>query len=402
MCKRSFTTPQALADHAKDPGNLHTRFPCKSCNRLFKTKGALNNHTQALHPSSSVKAVVINTAQELDEHKKSPYKSRHIKVLHSSSSTQVTTTPAVNLAYQVPTRVTTTPAVNRACQVCHKSFKTARSLRDHKKATHATTLKPVVAAKFVCGVCKQSFKLAQGLADHTSAKHKRPSPTTVRSLQPQPTSPTTVRSPQPQPTSPTAVCSIKQQPTSPTTVCSIKQQPTSPTTVCSIKQQPIAQRPRDMKCTFCEDLFKSPSGIAQHIESGVHKFHRHHVTASIQAMGIVPQITIKHITEPPVAPTILSYVATAAAFNGTMYECFICKGTFRTLAALNSHLNSAAHDDNEFKCPKCNAEFTLISGLVQHLESHCCGLAPLIQIDDYFNKLEDQFSRMIVSRQIEI
>jgi len=39
---------------------------------------------------------------------------------------------------------------------------------------------------------------------------------------------------------------------------------------------------------------------------------------------------------------------------------------------LNGHLNSPAHDDDEFRCPKGKTE---ISGFVQHLESRGCGLA---------------------------
>ncbi|KAH9477396.1 hypothetical protein JR316_0009609 [Psilocybe cubensis] len=180
---------------------------------------------------------------------------------------------------------------------------------------------------------------------------------------------------------------------------------TTNTKVSTKGNQSIANRPRDMKCVFCTDLFKSPSGISQHIEAGVHEFHRHHVTAAIKSMGVVPQITIQDYTNsatPPPVPAITTYVATAAAFNGSAYACFLCEATFKSLPALNSHLNSAAHDAAEFKCPnvKCGREFTLISGLIQHLESKCCGLAPLVEIDGYFEKLEEQFSRTMETRQI--
>ena len=123
-------------------------------------------------------------------------------------------------------------------------------------------------------------------------------------------------------------------------------------------------------------MFKSPSGIALHIESGCHKITRHQVTAAVRAMNIVPNLTIKRITG-PVRPStsVTTYIATEASFNGTAYECYLCGRTFRKLSGLNGHLNSPAHDDDEFRCPGCKREFKLISGFVQHLESRVCGLA---------------------------
>jgi rubredoxin len=143
-------------------------------------------------------------------------------------------------------------------------------------------------------------------------------------------------------------------------------------------------------------MFKSPSGIALHIESGCHKnITRHHVTAAIHAMDIVPNIAIKRITGPVRTPTVSTYVATEASFNGSAYECYLCHKSFRTLRGLNGHLNSPAHDDDEFRCPKCKTEFKLISGFVQHLESRSCKMAGTTQIDNYFNDLTAQFSRLL-------
>ena len=143
-------------------------------------------------------------------------------------------------------------------------------------------------------------------------------------------------------------------------------------------------------------MFKSPSGIALHIESGCHKFTRHHVTAAVHAMQIAPNISIKQITGHARPPTTLhTYIATEASFNGSAYDCFLCHKEFRTLTGLNGHLNSPAHDDDEFRCPKCKTEFKLISGFVQHLESRSCGLAETTQIDDYFIDLTGQFSRLL-------
>ncbi|KDR70426.1 hypothetical protein GALMADRAFT_230068 [Galerina marginata CBS 339.88] len=158
----------------------------------------------------------------------------------------------------------------------------------------------------------------------------------------------------------------------------------------------LAHQSRQFKCPFCLNMFKSPSGITLHIESGCHKITRHHVTAAVRSMDIVPNISIKRITGPPSLPTtLLTYIATDASFNGTSYECFLCHKTFRTLPGLNAHLNSPAHDDDEFRCPKCKREFKLISGFVQHLESQSCELAKTTEIGNYFNDLTAQFSRLL-------
>ncbi|KIM41568.1 hypothetical protein M413DRAFT_11099 [Hebeloma cylindrosporum] len=69
-------------------------------------------------------------------------------------------------------------------------------------------------------------------------------------------------------------------------------------------QDSLAHRGRDFKCPFCLGMFKSPSGVALHIESGCHNVSRHHVTAAVQAMNIVPNISTKRITGPAYSPTV--------------------------------------------------------------------------------------------------
>ncbi|KAF8156344.1 hypothetical protein BJ912DRAFT_1012556 [Pholiota molesta] len=157
---------------------------------------------------------------------------------------------------------------------------------------------------------------------------------------------------------------------------------------------------RDHACPFCDAKFKCASSVAHHIESGTHKITRHHVTAAIHAMDIVPNITLNRITGPPTSTTAeaaTTYIATEASFNGRSYECAVpeCAQTFATLRALDLHLNSAAHDEDAFKCPKCNVQFKVVSGFIQHLESRSCGLAKMPQIEGYFTDLTGQFSRLL-------
>ncbi|KAL1748275.1 hypothetical protein HDZ31DRAFT_30046 [Schizophyllum fasciatum] len=157
---------------------------------------------------------------------------------------------------------------------------------------------------------------------------------------------------------------------------------------------------RDLKCPLCQGMFKVPSAIALHIESGCHGYNRHQVTAAVQSLPITKTISLtRRITGPGAArapaKTITNYVATERSFTGSAYECFLCRRTFRTLHSLNSHLSSPAHDANEFTCPKCERCFKLISGLVNHMESEVCGFARLRQVKDEMRALVDQFSGLL-------
>ncbi|KAF9459150.1 hypothetical protein BDZ94DRAFT_1268917 [Collybia nuda] len=108
-----------------------------------------------------------------------------------------------------------------------------------------------------------------------------------------------------------------------------------------------------------------------HIESGVHGITRHQVTVAVHKLGIIPTISVDRRLEGPIEPpaVIVSYTATEEAFNGRTYKCIFCFCTYATLRALNAHLNSPAHDADEFKCPKCRNQFKLVSGFIQHIES---------------------------------
>ncbi|THU75569.1 hypothetical protein K435DRAFT_974772 [Dendrothele bispora CBS 962.96] len=162
-------------------------------------------------------------------------------------------------------------------------------------------------------------------------------------------------------------------------------------------------KPADMKCPLCSKMFKSPSDIANHIESGGSTYHsrinRHHVTAAIHRLDINPPISIAGRLTGPVAavPTMTEYFATELAFNGNAYECYLCHRQCRTLQGLNNHLNSPAHDDNQFQCPhgKCGKQFTVISGLIRHIESESCGLAKFYTVEKYSNQFTRQFSRLL-------
>jgi hypothetical protein len=169
-----------------------------------------------------------------------------------------------------------------------------------------------------------------------------------------------------------------------------------------INKDPAAQhssspvhRGLDFECPLCPKRFKTPSSIALHIESGTcHNISRAQVTAAVHALKIVPTISVSRRIEGGTI-RIVSYYVTERAFNGTAYECYLCHRTFRTLGALNSHINSPAHDADEFKCPKCKRKYKLVSGLMQHIESEACGIARFQAVEDYTRNLIDQFSKRL-------
>ncbi|KAF7970082.1 hypothetical protein HWV62_25066 [Athelia sp. TMB] len=150
-----------------------------------------------------------------------------------------------------------------------------------------------------------------------------------------------------------------------------------------------------------EKSFALPSAIAHHIESGgcSKGIDRHRVTAAVHSMGVTPMVSLAHRIQGPSGfsgpSNIVRYSASEQAFNGTSYECYLCHRGFRTLGSLNTHLSSAAHDVDEFKCPKCSVKFKLISSLIQHIETEVCGLARFKQVEDHTSALTAQFSRLL-------
>ncbi|TFK75427.1 hypothetical protein BDN72DRAFT_892375 [Pluteus cervinus] len=167
-----------------------------------------------------------------------------------------------------------------------------------------------------------------------------------------------------------------------------------------------AHRDRSICCPLCGQGFKVPSSIPMHIESGACQegITRHHVTAAVHNMKIIPSISASRLLTGPTSSVYrmqpaISYIATEQAFTGTAFECYLCHKQFKQLRALNAHLDSAAHDDDEFKCPnrRCNKEFTLISALIQHIESEACGVARFRQVERLALDLSAKFSRLLTN-----
>ncbi|TFK75430.1 hypothetical protein BDN72DRAFT_758127 [Pluteus cervinus] len=155
---------------------------------------------------------------------------------------------------------------------------------------------------------------------------------------------------------------------------------------------------RKTECPLCTQTFASPSSVAHHLESGCHGFNRHQVTAAAHNLDVIPAISISRGGDSLQTPLpLVAYIATQASFNGTSYECNLCRAEFETLRALNAHLSSAAHDRVEFKCPgeKCKKKTSLVSGLIQHIESGTCRVASLAEVEHFAQDLTAQFTRLL-------
>ncbi|KIM37282.1 hypothetical protein M413DRAFT_276588 [Hebeloma cylindrosporum] len=178
---------------------------------------------------------------------------------------------------------------------------------------------------------------------------------------------------------------------------------------------PLSHKARTMDCPIksCPCKFKSGSGIAHHVENGnVHKdINRHDVTKAVKAFDTNNTISItRNITSSSNSPpsSTFLYTATEDAFDGRRYVCFLCsKEKFKTLHALNSHLNSPAHDANEFKCPICEKEFKVVSALAQHVEASGCAMRRIAGVDgtsaeDVERYIDNLTSRFTSKNRIEM
>ena len=153
---------------------------------------------------------------------------------------------------------------------------------------------------------------------------------------------------------------------------------------------------------------------------------RHQVTNAVHSMGFTPDISIGRSIERGNPQSIIALpttsnessssftttsttsqlFATEASFNGSHYICpfmIDCRRKkFKSLHALNKHLSSPAHDEDEFKCPGCHTVFKLISGFIQHIETRICveatGSATFGQIETQIESLSLALSDNLIIR----
>ncbi|KAJ7862721.1 hypothetical protein B0H13DRAFT_2566106 [Mycena leptocephala] len=158
-------------------------------------------------------------------------------------------------------------------------------------------------------------------------------------------------------------------------------------------------RPKDVLCPGkgCGVAFVSRSALILHLESSGCKSGADRQTIN----RYVRQYDTKNIiTNPPRLLTVgtsdVTYVASARAWNGSAYECYLCHAGFRTLTALNQHLASPRHQEKIYVCPLnvCREPFTTLSGLCQHIESECCSVAKFKIVQNTMDDLMGKMRRL--------
>ncbi|KAI0049135.1 hypothetical protein FA95DRAFT_1604666 [Auriscalpium vulgare] len=156
-------------------------------------------------------------------------------------------------------------------------------------------------------------------------------------------------------------------------------------------------QPRNVRCPGrgCGRAFVSMSALTLHFESGtcpsgltreqlnkaVVRLDRNNVVTNPNRLIAGPQGQS--------APASTKSYATARAWNGVAYECFLCNKVFSTLHALNMHLASPRHEDKIYRCPKgdCMQEYSTLSALCQHVENGSCGVRRFRQVQDMMDGL---------------
>ncbi|OSX58594.1 hypothetical protein POSPLADRAFT_1152612 [Postia placenta MAD-698-R-SB12] len=137
--------------------------------------------------------------------------------------------------------------------------------------------------------------------------------------------------------------------------------------------------------TRCNRKFVSVSALALHLESGTcpSRLTRAQINRLVARYDTNNVITdpARLIQGPNGYSTLQRTVtawATERSWNGSAYECFLCHKMYTTLAVLNQHLASPAHDDKIYRCPRaysgCGETFRALSALCQHVESEQCGI----------------------------
>ncbi|EIW62192.1 uncharacterized protein TRAVEDRAFT_164034 [Trametes versicolor FP-101664 SS1] len=158
---------------------------------------------------------------------------------------------------------------------------------------------------------------------------------------------------------------------------------------------------RTVQCPMqgCKGTFVSTAALVLHLESGacVSRMTRDAVNRIVVQVDRSNIITnpARLITGAPTSggTTVTATWATQRAWNGTHYECYLCHRGYKSLHALNQHLQSSAHAEKMYRCPQgwsgCGAEFGTLSAFCQHVEGGKCGVR---RFQGEFNRVMGQLS----------
>lgn len=160
-------------------------------------------------------------------------------------------------------------------------------------------------------------------------------------------------------------------------------------------------RQKHPNCKSCKRVFENQNNLNAHFRSSIHKpanlycvgkdCKRSFITEAALVLHCESGSCSSGVNRQNINPTGFlcdspssergAVWPTLRCWNGDAYECILCHHEFRTLPALDSHLQSLVHEQSMCRCPPrqggCNQEFRTWSGLFQHVESECCGVRRL-------------------------
>ncbi|EMD33850.1 hypothetical protein CERSUDRAFT_55850, partial [Gelatoporia subvermispora B] len=154
-------------------------------------------------------------------------------------------------------------------------------------------------------------------------------------------------------------------------------------------------RGRDYDCpgSRCNRAFVSRAAMIQHWETGSMSFRCHSRPSALDRCGLITNPTRLLGSSDAHDTFVMDEWATELSWNGSAYECYACRRTFRTLNGLNSHLHSPAHLEEIYTCPYdwngCGKEFKVLSAFCQHVESEHCGI---LRFSGRLNRVIDSIS----------
>ncbi|EJF61460.1 hypothetical protein DICSQDRAFT_60528 [Dichomitus squalens LYAD-421 SS1] len=142
----------------------------------------------------------------------------------------------------------------------------------------------------------------------------------------------------------------------------------------------------------CIKSFVSRAALVHHLESGgcfsrITRDMVNRIVAKLDTHGVISDPT--KLIGPGSGMQVTGSWATARAWNGMRWECYLCHRTFVQMFDLNQHLNSPAHTQKGlYHCPTawkgCGAKFNTLSGFCQHVESEQCGVCRFKKTMDSF------------------
>ncbi|KAI5818545.1 hypothetical protein BZA77DRAFT_261318 [Pyronema omphalodes] len=134
-------------------------------------------------------------------------------------------------------------------------------------------------------------------------------------------------------------------------------------------------RGASITCPWCKKTYTTATGLSHHLESGSCRtgINRETIYQTIRQRDPRGVFTHKLLEYPSTERFNQTVSATAKSWNGTAYECPLCDREYRTLVALNQHLNSSIHQQNLYHCPRCNKQAKTLAALLNHFESESCG-----------------------------